>query len=151
MALPQSSIYILDKKGNVMTDKLLKNALLANATFSVLSGTGILLFTQELSKIFAGIAPIYLQILGVGLFIFAAYVLWVATKTPIVPAEAKAVTFADWGWVAGSVLLVIAAVDALSLLAIDLILGIALVVAVFAILQTKGLKRMQNTLEGAEA
>lgn len=127
-----------------MTDTLLKRALLANASFSILCSIGIFTFTSELSAIFAGIAPLYLQALGGGLFIFAVNVIWIARKSPIVLKEAKLVTIADWGWVAGSAILIAMTSDALSLLAIDIIIGIAVVVALFAIFQAKGMKRIQN-------
>ena len=127
-----------------MTDTLLKRALLANASFSILCSIGIFTFTSELSAIFAGIAPLYLQTLGGGLFMFAVNVIWIARKSPIVLKEAKLVTIADWGWVAGSAVLIAMTSDALSLLAIDMIIGIAVVVALFAIFQAKGMKRIQN-------
>lgn len=127
-----------------MIDTLLKRALLANAAFSTVSGLALMLLANTLSTLFADVAPLYLQFLGAGLALFAAYVTWVATRTPIDLALAKSITVADWSWVVGSAVLIGVTAGQLSLLGIDLILGAAVIVALFAISQHKGIKKLES-------
>lgn len=125
-----------------MTDHLLKRALTANAGFSIASALTIFGFAPMVSSLFAGIATVYLYALAAGLIAFASYVAWVATRPIISIKEAKLIILADWGWVLGSAALIAFTFDMLSLLAIDVIAGVAAIVAGFAIAQTKGMNRL---------
>jgi len=126
-----------------MNTTLLKYSLLANATFSITCGIVIFAYTNALSKVFNGFDNLYLQILGAGLILFAAQLIWVALQKTINLKMARDITRLDWAWVAGSVLLILFMQNSLSLIAIDLIAATALVVALCAIFQTRGIKQQK--------
>lgn len=127
-----------------MDDILLKRGLRANAVFSSLCGLILLVFTATFSDLFNGLAPLYLQALAGGLILFAGYLTWVAHQSPIDIRAVKTITWMDWGWVAGSVILVAAMNSQLSALAIDTILGVAIAVGLCAYTQGKGLKKLAD-------
>lgn len=125
---------------------LLKNTLLANAAFSGLGGIICLIANGPLTS-FMGLADgIYLYVMGAGLILFALDVAWTATRDTINPLFAKMIIGADVAWVIGSFLLTALMPQLFSLGGIILINIIALDVAIFAIVQTIGLKRIQPTL-----
>ncbi|MEX0299628.1 MAG: hypothetical protein AB3N28_11210 [Kordiimonas sp.] len=127
-----------------MDDTLLKRALRANAIFSTICASIIYILTSQLSALFNDFPELYLQILGGGLYVFAAQLFWVASKSPIDTKAAKAITWMDWGWVAGSGVLIIATANQLTMLAIDIILGVAIVVGICAYTQGRGLKKLAD-------
>jgi len=123
---------------------LLKFTLLLNAGFSLLTGLACLLFAGNLAP-WTGIAPWILYALGVGLLIFAADVAYTATRNPINILFAKITIAADVAWVAGSILLLAFFSEFLTFngqLTVELI---AIVVAVFATVQSVGVKRYTQT------
>ncbi len=127
-----------------MDDTLLKRALRANAAFSIICTGMLFTFTSQLSALFNEIPELYLQILGGGLCLFAAQLYWVASKSPTNTKAAEVITWMDWGWVAGSVVIAVAMANQLTMLAIDIILGVAVVVGICAYTQGRGLKRLAD-------
>ncbi len=127
-----------------MDDMLLKRGLRANAVFSIFCSLILLSFTATLSKLFNDLASLYLQTLAAGLLLFAGYLLWVAHRSPIDTRAAKAITWMDWGWVIGSIILAASMSNQLSVLALDTILGVAAIVGLCAYTQGKGLKKLAD-------
>jgi len=128
----------------MMAYRLLKQALRANALFSLLIAIDILLFSQPIAEVMGGFDSIYLTILGVGLLGFSVFLLFISERRSINLRLVKIITFMDVGWIIGSVLLIIFA-PWLSTTGIVLIIGVALVVGLCAYFQTKG---MQELIQG---
>jgi len=128
----------------MMAYRLIKQALRANALFSLLIAIDILLFSQPIAEVMGGFDSIYLTILGVGLLGFSVFLLFISERRSINLRLVKIITFMDVGWIIGSVLLIIFA-PWLSTTGIVLIIGVALVVGLCAYFQTKG---MQELIQG---
>lgn len=122
----------------------LKNTLLANAVFSGIGGLACLVVNPVLTE-FMGLADgVYLYFLGIGLILFAADVAYTATRNPMNRIYVKMIIGADIGWVVGSFLLTALMPHLFSFSGVILIEFVAIDVAIFAILQSIGFKRMQR-------
>lgn len=120
---------------------LLRNALRGNALFSGLSGIVSLLAAQSLAA-FTGIQEsLVFVVLGVVLILFAVDLIWIASRESINRRFAVAVIFMDVAWVAGSAIILLFDLVPLTVAGRWTIVFLAEVVAVFAILQTIGLRR----------
>lgn len=120
---------------------LLRNTLLINAGSSLLFGGAAIAFAGPLAQ-WTGIASWILYVLGAGLVLFAADVAWTATRNPVNPLFAKAIIAADVAWVVGSGLSLLIFSGSLTVQGQWTIELIAVAVAVFAVLQTVGLRRL---------
>lgn len=117
----------------------LRTALLANGSFSLLSGAFLTLFARACTAFFALSSPIAFSLLGPGLIGFGLFVLY-EVKGRHVPAI-KAIVLLDVLWVLGSLAILASTpfgIAAGGLLAIALVM---LVVAFFAQAQARALKR----------
>ena len=111
----------------------LRKVLLANAGFSILTGATLIAGAGPLSEIFAGVHPWLLRGIGIGLLLFAADILATCRNREVSRGKALYFSYGDFGWVGGSVVLLLAA--PLSALAASVVLGAALIVLVFGIAQ----------------
>ena len=125
-----------------MVPNLLKKALRVNAIFSALCAIDLLLFSRPIANMMGGFDAIYLIFLGIGLVGFAALLLFVSERDTIDLRMAGFITFMDLGWVLGSVLLMIFGTAWLSTTGLVLIAGVAVVVAVCAYFQIKGIYQL---------
>lgn len=124
---------------------LLKNTLLANAVFSSLGGI-LCIAANGLLTEFMGLADgLYLYIVGAGLIIFGIDVAFTATRKAINPLFVKMIIGADVAWVITSFLITALLPQLFNFNGIVLIEFIALDVAIFAILQGIGLKRVAGS------
>ncbi|PIQ61999.1 MAG: hypothetical protein COV99_07675 [Bacteroidetes bacterium CG12_big_fil_rev_8_21_14_0_65_60_17] len=129
-----------------MTWNTLRTALRSNAAFSALCGVISLVQAEALSAWMGGFDPWILRALGPGLLLFAAILYMETRRSRPVPASALAISLADLVWVIGSVIVLIAAPDALSSGGTWTVLLVALVVLVFATWQLVGLRGLtRNT------
>ncbi|PHQ70594.1 MAG: hypothetical protein COB93_05095 [Sneathiella sp.] len=126
---------------------LLGTALLMNAVFSGVTGLACLLFADTIVP-WTGIASWILYALGVGLLIFAADVAFTATRAPINLVFAKLIIVSDAAWVVGSILLLIFFSGLLTFNGQLIVELIAIIVAVFATVQSVGVSRL--TRSGAQ-
>jgi hypothetical protein len=117
----------------------LRRALLGNAIFSGFSGTLIVL-AEPLVLGWLGLQKISIWPIGAGLLIFSAYLFWMSQSTKLPGALVKGVILGDWVWIAGTAVLLLLKAQLFSGFGVFLLLDIALVVAIFAILQARGLK-----------
>lgn len=86
----------------------LRLALAANAVFS-LSSALFMFFCPALVGEWLGIqAPLILQLIGIGLAIFGAELIYEATRQRVASWRALLVSIADFSWVAGSIALLLA-------------------------------------------
>ena len=126
-------------------DQLLRTSLRGNAAFSTLCGVIALAFAAPLAGTLGIPAPIQIAGLGVQLLVFAGLLLWLASRPVIRVGLALAVVAADVLWVLGTVPLV--ASGALSSTGNWTALVIADVVALFALLQYLGVRRVRSVPE----
>ncbi len=117
----------------------LRRALLGNAIFSGFSGTLIVL-AEPLVLGWLGLQKISIWPIGAGLLIFSAYLFWMSQSTKLPGVLVKGVILGDWVWIAGTAVLLLLKAQLFSGFGVFLLLDIALVVAIFAILQARGLK-----------
>lgn len=125
-------------------DRLLRRALTANAVFSIVCGISMIVFAAPLAALM-GDVPSWLPIaVGIGLFPFATSLIVNARRPMISLAEARLSVIMDFGWVAGSVGVIAIFADQLTLAGMDIILSVALIVGLFGIAQTIGIRRMER-------
>jgi hypothetical protein len=123
---------------------MLRLALRGNAAFSATSGLISLLAAKPLA-IWLGVPGTGLLMgLGAQLLVFATFLVWLSARTQIHPGIALGVIAADVVWVAGTIAVV--ASGTLTTPGVWVVLGIADVVAVFAIVQGLGLRRMRRAI-----
>ena len=121
----------------------LRRALLGNAIFSGFSGATIVL-AEPLVLGWLGLREISIWPIGAGLLIFSAYLFWMSQSTKLPGELVTGVILGDWAWIAGTVVLLLLKAQLFSGFGIFLLLDIALVVAIFAILQARGLKTVST-------
>lgn len=122
----------------------LRPVLRLNSLFSAGSGVGMILGTGPLTALLGLELSLLLRVLGVGLVIYGASLVWVARQARITRSLALAAVLLDALWVVGSVFVLLAArIGRVPLTAGGawLIGIIAAVVAVFAALQFHALRR----------
>ena len=117
----------------------LRRALLGNSIFSAVSGALIVL-AEPLVLGWLGLQEISIWPIGAGLLFFSAYLFWMSQSTKLPGALVKGVILGDWAWIVGTCFLLLLKAKLFSGLGVFLLLDIAFVVAIFAILQARGLK-----------
>ena len=122
----------------------LKLTLIGNAIFSGLSGASMLLFGSWLNKLMAIPNPLILQIIGGGLILFSAFLFWTANQSSYNPNQIKMISLMDWGWVAGSLAIILLQAFNLSNTAYWIIGVVALIVATFGSLQLLYLSSLRS-------
>jgi len=121
---------------------LLRIALRGNALFSGLSGLIALIAAQSLAT-FTGIQePLVFVVLGVVLILFAVDLVWISARDSIDRRFAWLVIFLDVAWVAGSAIILIFDLVPLTVAGRWIIALLAEAVAIFAIIQYLGLRRL---------
>jgi hypothetical protein len=125
-------------------DRMLRLALRGNAAFSTTCGLISLIAAQPLAGALGVPGAGLLHGLGAQLLVFAAFLVWLASRPQIHPGIALGVIAADVAWVVGTIPLV--ASGMLTTTGVWVALGIADVVALFAVLQGLGLRRMRRAV-----
>ena len=130
----------LDKTSD--RSNLLRQALRGNGLFSALSGL-IFLFGARPLATFMGL-PWPAALMGVGLvtILYAALLLWMTAQPAINRSFARATVVLDASWVIASVAILLAGWPPLTVAGKWTVALLAEVVAVFAILQAAGLRRL---------
>ena len=121
--------------------RLLNTTLRINAAFSLFSGLDFILFDRAIVEIITGeqtqsIVPTGIMLIGFAVFVFAVSMMKTVNKYLV-----GLIIAMDALWVLGSALLVAAGGSDLTGLGQVLVTGIALVIAVFAYFQAKGLRQ----------
>ncbi len=117
----------------------LKSILWGNALFSALSGTLLLFGSHWLASIMHISTPSILQVIGVGLLIFAGFVGTIARRPT--PKMVRQIILQDWLWVIGSVAILLTDAFNLSQVAYWMIGVVAVIVADFAFFQQRYLRQ----------
>ncbi len=131
-------------QSQLKSDTLLRRALRANALFSTASGALFLLASPQVADFLGldGAAP-FIAVAGIGILLFAAFVLYTATRERINPRLALAITGLDVVWVIGSAGLLLSGALSLTTAGRWAVLIVADVVAVFALIEYVGLRRIR--------
>lgn len=121
---------------------LLRRSLLANATFSGVTGLLLIAFAGPIASVMGLTVAWPVLVVGVGLVPFAALVALNGVR-PVPDAREAGITVAlDAAWVAGSVLLLAWSPSWLTLAGASAVLTVAAIVAGFALAQAAGLRRL---------
>lgn len=123
--------------------RLLRRALLANATFSTLTGGAALLASAPIAGWMGLADPRWLVALGPGLLVFAASLVFTATRPEVDERQALMFSLGDMGWVLGSAALLVLLPDAFNTMGTMLVVDVALVVGLLGAAQLLGLSRLR--------
>jgi hypothetical protein len=119
---------------------LLRISLRANAAFSATCGVTLLVASDTLASLFGVPDPTLLGGLGLNLVVFAAALVFLASRETIRRPLAMAVVWLDLAWVAGSVPVLLAAgLSSAGNWAVVIVMDVVLT---FAVLQYLGIRRM---------
>ena len=125
----------------VAPDYLLRRVLQGNMVFSGLTGLVLTVDAGLLSRWLGIPAAWMLVVIGVGLLGFAWGLFQIAKQNPIDLRQANAILFMDVAWVVGSALLLFTGWVSFTTAGWWTVLLVADVVALFAILETIGIRR----------
>lgn len=123
---------------------LLRRALLANAGFSGLSGLALLLAAAPLGQWIGVGQPWILRAIGSSLLLFAAVLVLLARADEPDRAPVIAVSGSDFAWVLGSIVLVAAFPEQLTVEGRWAVAAVALVVGGLGAAQLAGLRRYRR-------
>ena len=124
------------------TESLLRKGLLANAAFSGLSGLILLLFSSPLTVLLGAVPRGALLVVGGVLLLYSVDLWRTSQATPMPRGRIVYFIVMDVLWVVGSVLLVWGVALSFTTAGRWVVLMVADVVAVFAIVQYVGLRRV---------
>jgi ribosome-associated toxin RatA of RatAB toxin-antitoxin module len=142
----------LQQKEKIMKAVLsLRLALAVNAVFS-LSFALLMLFRPVLVGEWLGIdaASLILQFIGIGLVVFATALIYIATRQRVATWHALLICAADFSWVIGSVVLLLALPQLFSPFGNALVLAVAGAVFTFGAWQLWGAERVHSIGETGE-
>ncbi len=121
----------------------LKNVLLGNSIFSVISSAICILFAQRIAHTFGINTPIVITLTGVSLFVFAFSVWLVAEKFLHKKTLIKSIITMDFAWVSASIYVIILNPFSISLTGLIIIAVVGICVLLFGIFQTKELRKIK--------
>lgn len=128
----------------------LRFALAVNSAFS-LSSALLMLFQPALVSEWLGVdAPLILQAIGIGLVIFAADLIYQATRQRVATWRALLASVADFSWVIGSIVLLLILPQLFSPLGSVLVLAVAGTVFTFGVWQLWAAGRAHSIGESGE-
>lgn len=122
----------------------LKTTLLVNAISSGFTGILLAAMSSTVAGIFGVTDTVPFVEVGMFLILFAAYVLFVATRNPISVRNVMIVSTLDILWVVGSIVAVLLLIGVVSTMGIILIVAVAAWVALMALLQIRGSKAIRT-------
>lgn len=129
------------------TTKMARIFLSLNCAFSTASGLALLIFPQTLAATLfdnpADWVALLLQVLGVGLIIFALDLLMMVRNTYLTAREVRLIVAADIGWILGSIALMYFGAHLLTFTGMITIEVVALFVAIFAAGQFLGVRKIR--------
>ncbi|HSM55499.1 MAG TPA: hypothetical protein VK879_05020 [Candidatus Sulfomarinibacteraceae bacterium] len=126
--------------------RLLQRALQANALFSGLSGLTLLAAASPVAQLM-GLpgATFILRVIGLGLLLYAGFLLYAVRQAPVNAGPAWAAVVMDVLWVVGSAALLLGGLIPFSTEGRWIVAVVADVVAVFAIVQTIGIIKLDTS------
>lgn len=127
---------------------MLKQAFLANALFSGLSGLAVVVDSSLLAILIPLPGSVFVGI-GFGLLLFAAVLVVISRSEELQKSQAPGIIAADWIWVASTSFAAIVFHAQISTAGLILISGVNVVVAGLAVAQTVGYRRVSQDEAGA--
>lgn len=124
-----------------MSEQPLRRELLANAAFSTLSGGTFVLFGPAVADLIGIGIPLVYQIIGLGLLVFAGYVLWIATRKTVDTFAVLQISLGDFLWVMGTLVVILLTLPSLHWGGLVAMLLVAAVVLRFGIGQLNGISK----------
>lgn len=115
-----------------------------NAISTAACGLGMLATRGTLHSLFGLGAPILLDVLAVGLLVYAGALAFAAQRQPVSRQALMAFTVADAVWVVASAVVLVLFWGQLAPIARLLVIAVALVVEVFATLQFRAVGRVAS-------
>ena len=129
-------------RANIAPDSLLRRVLQANMIFSGVSGLLLAVDAGPLSRWLGLPAAWILVVTGLGLLGFAWQLFQTAKQAPINLRQANTILLVDVAWVVGSALLLFTGWVSFSAAGWWAVLAVADMVALFAILEFVGIRRV---------
>jgi len=130
------------ENSNKQRQQLLRKALLANASFSTLSGLVLIFAERWVVRLLGLPETVNLITLGISLLVFAAILVLFARKTPIKLLDAWIAVLLDAAWVIGSYpLLFVVRFSTSGKWVVGIV---AEVIMVFGLLQWLGIRRIRK-------
>lgn len=128
--------------------KLMTNTLKANALFSLVSGLSMIVFQHHLPALFALAAyhSLTFTIIGSCLLFFSAIVFAVSIQKTVNQLLVNTIIILDILWVIDSLLIALTNVFNISQTGLMIIVGVAVIIGVFAYLQRKGLTNSKEII-----
>jgi hypothetical protein len=124
--------------------RLLRLALRGNALFSIASGVAMVVAGRLLAEELGGLSAVEFAVLGSQLALFGAFVAWLAARPVIPRATAVGIIAGDLAWVLASAAVLVFPPASLTFAGKVAVAACADVVAVFAILQIVGVRRLRS-------
>lgn len=124
----------------------LKRALYANAIFSGISGLDFIIFSNRITEFLGWSTTWLIPAIGIGLILFAVYIVMVARKATPNASQVKSIIASDIAWIILSCVIIF--LPTTNLLGLTnggkwAVAILADIVLVFAILQFLGLRRLK--------
>jgi ribosome-associated toxin RatA of RatAB toxin-antitoxin module len=137
--------------GNADRQRLLRQALMANGTFSGISGLLMTFYSDWVASLIGTAGTLIIQLLGIGLILFSLELYYQSSRKRMIAWRALVASLADFGWVALSVLLLLWAHAEFSVLGVLLILFVAVLVALFGMYQLYGISQLYQSGEAGKS
>lgn len=128
----------------VRSSRLLRWALRANAGFSTLSAVVLIGFSESAAAFLGAAEPEQMITLGIQLAVFAAWLVWLASRAAIPRWQVAVVIVLDAVWVASSAAMLLSPPPPLTVGGKWAIALVAEVVGLFGVLQFVGLRRLRR-------
>ena len=122
---------------SVTRNTFLRRVLMVDAATCIATGGLLALAANPLAPVL-GLSAVLLKYAGISLFPIAAFMLWVATRSPIPATGGWLVVIGNLGWVVGSAVVLFASSP--TLLGYAFVIAQAVVVAALAELEFQGLR-----------
>jgi hypothetical protein len=122
--------------------RLLRRALQTNAVFSGISGAGLLLVAGPVARLLGLGGALPIALLGAGLLLFAAWVGYEAMQPMLRQRRARVILALDIAWVVASAVIIALDPFGLSIAGKWAVAAVADVVALFALAEYLGLRRL---------
>lgn len=126
-------------------DQLLRRALTANLFFSLATGAAMLLAGGPIAALLGLASPLAIQALGAAVLAFCPLLWAIARRSPIDASHVRIILALDVAWVLASALLIALNPFGLSSAGLWLVAGLADLVAVIALFEYLGLRRLARS------
>lgn len=126
-------------------DQLLRRALTANVIFSLASGAAMLLAGSQIAALMGLASALPVQAIGAAVLLFSPLVWAIARRSPINAGHAWIILALDIAWVVASALEIALNPFGMSSAGLWLVAGIADAVAVIALFEYLGLRRLARS------